>query len=30
MHNINLSLTNNVHLPTFLNDINLGLHIELD
>ena len=30
MHNINLSLTNKLHLPTFPNDINLGLHFELD
>ena len=26
----NLRFTNNLHLPTFFNDINLGLHFELD
>ena len=30
MHNINLSFANNPHLPTFFNDINLGLNFELD
>ena len=30
MHNINLSFTNNLHLPTLFNDINLGLHFEQD
>ena len=29
MHNF-LSFTNNLHLPTFFNDIDLGLHFELD
>ena len=29
MHNINLSFTDNLHLPTYFNDINLGLHFEL-
>ena len=28
MHNINLSFTKNLLLPTFFNDINLGLHFE--
>ena len=30
MYNINLSFTNNLHLLTFFNDINLGFHFELD
>ena len=29
MNNINLSFTDNLHLPTYFNDINLGLHFEL-
>ena len=30
MHNINLSFTNNLLLPTFFNDINLGLYYTLN
>ena len=29
MHNVNLSFADNLHLPTYFNDINLGLHFEL-